>query len=214
MKPVDTRNQFFDVWNVYWPIALAVFLVVLSAVVYLGLRFRSQSKEFPRGRDENEPLEIGYAIGLACVAAFLVFLTFSRMPGGVDQQATGKPLKVKVTAARWNWRFAYPGFGIVEQGTDSHVPVLRVPVDTPIEFSGESLDVIHSFWVPEERFKRDVFPNFVNEWEMVFGDVVTSPGGGECAEFCGLEHDNMIFNVLVMPKARFAAWAEREGGTA
>lgn len=214
MKPVDTRNQFFDVWNVYWPIALAVFLVVLGLVVFLGLRYRSQSPELPRGRDENEPLEVGYAIGLACVAAFLVFLTFSRMPGSADEGASGRPVTVEVTAARWNWRFEYPQLGIVEQGTKGHVPVLRVPVDTPIEFSGRSLDVIHSFWVPEERFKRDVFPGFANEWEMVFGGVGNSPGGGECAEFCGLEHAYMIFDVVVMPKARFARWAERERGAA
>ena len=206
----DTRNQFEDVWNVYWPIALAVFLVVLSLVVFFVLRYRSDSDEIPRGRDENEPLEIGYAIGLACVAAFLVALTFSRMPGSADSSASGPPLEVKVTAARWNWRFEYPG-GVVEQGTRRQVPVLRVPVDTPVEFTGTSLDVIHSFWIPEERFKRDVFPGKRSRWGMVFGEVETLPGGGECAEFCGLEHDRMIFNVLAMPKARFSAWLRGTG---
>jgi cytochrome c oxidase subunit 2 len=214
MKAIDTRNQFFDVWNVYWPIALAVFLVILGLVVILGLRYRSRSSEFPRGKDEDEPLEIGYMIGLACVAAFLVFLTFSRMPGNQDEQAKGaSPVAVTVTAARWNWRFEYPEFGIVEQGTKERVPVLRVPVDTPVEFEGGSLDVIHSFWIPEQRFKRDVFPGFHTRWEMVFGDIVNSPGGGECAEFCGLEHAEMIFDVLVMPKQRFALWASSAGGT-
>ena len=214
MKPVDTRSQFFDVWNVYLPIALAVFVIVLAAVVFLGVRYRSRSKEFPRGKDESQPLEVGYAIGLACIAAFLVALTFSHMPGSADEHASGKPVKVDVTAARWNWRFEYPRLGLVEQGTRDHVPVLRVPVDTPIEFKGRSLDVIHSFWIPEERFKRDVFPRSTGEWEMVFDRVLTSPGGGECAEFCGLEHSNMIFNVLVMTKARFAAWAARQGASA
>lgn len=206
MKPIDTRNQFFDVWNVYWPIALAVFLVILGLVVFLGLRYRSCSREIPRGRDENQPLEVGYAIGLACIAAFLVFLTFSRMPGSEDKSASGQPVDVKVTAARWNWRFEYPDFGIVEQGTKEHVPVLRVPVDTKVEFTGSSIDVIHSFWIPEQRFKRDVFPGQHTRWEMVFGDVVNSPGGGECAEFCGLEHSDMIFDVLVMPRAAFERW--------
>lgn len=208
MKPIDTRNQFFDVWNVYWPIALAVFLIVLAAVVFLALRYRSKSREIPTGKDESTPLEVGYAIGLACVAAFLVFLTFSRMPGSEDANATGKPVDVRVTAARWNWRFEYPETGYVEQGTKQHVPVLRVPVHTPIEFSGSSLDVIHSFFVPEERFKRDVFPSQHTRWEMVFEDPGNHVGGGECAEFCGLEHSNMNFDVLVMPKAVFARWAQ------
>ena len=210
MKPVDTRNQFFDIWNVYWPIGLAVFLLILGLVVFLGLRYRarSDSAEIPQGRDENEPLEAAYAIGLACVAAFLVFLTFSHMPGGDDEEATGKPLAVKVTGARWNWRFEYPAYGIVEQGTRDHVPVLRVPVNAKVEFEGRSIDVIHSFWIPAQKFKRDVFPSFVNRWEMVFGKVENDPGGGSCAEFCGLEHWDMVFDVLVMPQPAFERWAE------
>jgi cytochrome c oxidase subunit II len=211
VKPVDTRNQFFDIWNVYWPIALAVFLIILSAVVFLALRYRSKSREIPQGKDENQPLEVGYAIGLACIAAFLVFLTFSRMPGSEDANATGKPVAIKVTAARWNWRFEYPESGYVEQGTKQHIPVLRVPVDTKIEFTGSSLDVIHSFFIPEERFKRDVFPSQHTRWEMVFEDAGNHPGGGECAEFCGLEHSNMNFDVLVMPRPAFERWA---GGVA
>src|SRR3954453_13998957 len=145
MKPLDTRNQFFDAWNVYWPIALAVFLVILGTVLFLALRYRSNIGEGPTGKDERTPREVGYAIGLACIAAFLVFLTFSRMPGSEDANATGKPVDVRVTAARWNWRFEYPKSGYVEQGTKQHIPVLRVPVNTKIEFTGTSLDVIHSF---------------------------------------------------------------------
>lgn len=211
MKPIDTRNQFFDIWNVYWPIALAVFLIILALVLFFGFRYRSRSREIPKGNDENEPLEAAYALGLACVAAFLIALTFTHMPGSSDEEATGRPLEVKVTGARWNWRFEYPEYGIVEQGTKSHVPVLRVPVDTEIDFEGRSLDVIHSFWIPEQKFKRDVFPRFPNRWEMVFGKVATNPGGGACAELCGLEHWAMIFNVVVMPQAAFARWA---GGAA
>jgi cytochrome c oxidase subunit II len=134
------------------------------------------------------------------------------MPGSADSSVSGRPLQVKVTAARWNWRFEYPEAGVVEQGTKQHVPVLRVPVDTEVEFTGSSLDVIHSFWIPEERFKRDVFPGKHTRWEMVFDDVLNSPGGGVCAEFCGLEHGEMIFNVVAMPKPRFAAWLKGAAG--
>jgi cytochrome c oxidase subunit 2 len=208
MKPIDTRNQFFDVWNVYWPIALAVFLIIAGTLVFLVLRYRSRSQEIPQGKDENQPLEIGYAIGLACVAAFLVALTFSRMPGSEDKNATGKPVAIRVTAARWDWRFEYPESGYVEQGSKQHVPVLRVPVDAKVEFTGTSLDVIHSFFIPAERFKRDVFPGQEGRWEMVFETAGNDPGGGECAEFCGLEHSNMNFDVLVMPQAAFERWEE------
>lgn len=205
MKPIDTRSQYFDVWNVYWPIALGVFVAIALLVVVLGLRYRSRARQVPRGRDDNQPLEVGYAVGLACVAGFLVFLTFSHMPGRADSRATGRPVHIEVTAARWNWRFEYEN-GYVEQGTRQHVPVLRVPVDAPVRFSASSLDVIHSFWIPESRFKRDVFPGLPTHWTMAFDRVANWPAGGECAEFCGLEHANMIFDVLTMPRPAFESW--------
>lgn len=207
MEAVDTRNQFFDVWDVYWPIALAV-LVIVAGLALLFLfrnRVRDEAAERPGGRDEHTPLEVAYGVGLACIAAFLVALTFSRMPGEADSAASGPPVAIEVTASRWNWRFEYEN-GAVEQGTKTHVPVLRVPVGAPITFRGSSLDVIHSFWVPEERFKRDLFPGMRTSWEMVFDRVANWPGGGECAEFCGLEHARMVFDVLVMPRDQFEKW--------
>jgi cytochrome c oxidase subunit II len=207
VKPIDTREDFFGVWSVYWPIALGVFVTVALLLLFLGIRYRSRSREFPEGRDKNEALEGGYALVLACVAAFLIFLTYSRMPGKADSAAAGPPLKVTVTGARWNWRFEYPEYGIVEQGSKGHIPVLRVPVGRPVEFSGSSIDVIHSFWIPEERFKRDLFPGIDTRWEMVFERVANWPGGGVCAEFCGLEHSDMVFDVLAMPVAEFEGWA-------
>lgn len=213
----DTRNQYFDVWNVYLPVGLGVFVAIAALVAFLVIRYRSRSRELPEGRDENQPLEVLYAVALSVVAAFLIFLTFSRMPGDPDPRAGGRPVEVEVTGARWNWRFEYPQHGIVEQGTKDHVPVLRVPVDTPIHLSGTSLDVVHSFWIPDERFKRDVFPELRTSWRMAFGEVASKPAGGECAEFCGLEHARMIFNVVVMPKRAFAEWAaaasEAAGGS-
>jgi cytochrome c oxidase subunit 2 len=212
MKAIDTRQQYFDVWNLYWPIALAVFLIIAGLVVFLGLRYRSRADELPRGRDQSQPLEVGYAIGLACIAAFLVAFTFTQMPDGEDKNATGRPVGIRVTAARWDWRFEYPEFGYVEQGSKQHVPVLRVPVDSKVEFTGSSLDVIHSFFIPAERFKRDVFPGQHGRWEMVFDSVGNDPAGGECAEFCGIEHSNMNFDVLVMPQGAFERWARGAEG--
>jgi cytochrome c oxidase subunit 2 len=135
------------------------------------------------------------------------------MSGDDDSAASGPPLGIEVTASRWNWRFEYPD-GAIEQGSKSHVPVLRVPVGAPISFRGTSIDVIHSFWVPEERFKRDLLPGMWTSWEMVFDRVANWPAGGECAEFCGLEHARMVFDVLVMPPAAFERWLRTARRTA
>ena len=214
MEAVDTRKQFFDVWDVYWPIALAVLVIVAGLVLLFLVRYRARGPDAgpSRGRDEHTTLEVAYAAALVCIAAFLIALTFSRMPGD-ESAASGPPVAIEVTASRWNWRFEYAN-GAVEQGTKNHVPVLRVPVGAPITFHGTSLDVIHSFWIPEERFKRDLFPGIETRWGMSFERVANWPGGGECAEFCGLEHARMVFDVLIMPRAAFERWLRSAGATA
>jgi cytochrome c oxidase subunit II len=114
-----------------------------------------------------------------------------------------------VVAARWDWRFEYPGSGAVVQGTDQTIPTLYLPQGVPVDFAGTSRDVQHAFWVPDERFKRDVFANRTTTWQMTFDDLGFHEGGGACAEFCGLRHANMVFNVDVLPPPEFHRWEQR-----
>jgi cytochrome c oxidase subunit 2 len=84
--------------------------------------------------------------------------------------------------------------------------VLVVPANTEIRFRMTSIDVIHSFWIPYLRFKRDAFPGRATEFDLSF----ERPGAhvdGVCAEFCGLKHDQMVFDVQVMSRAAFQTWA-------
>jgi len=115
-------------------------------------------------------------------------------------------LEVVVTAAQWNWRFSYPAYGITQQSTPTRPAQLVVPTGTAVHFTATSRDVIHSFWVPDRRFKRDVFPRSNTSFDLSW----SKPGfsRGECAEFCGLLHANMSFVVDAMAPADFRAWAE------
>jgi cytochrome c oxidase subunit 2 len=94
-------------------------------------------------------------------------------------------------------------------GNDRDQPTLGVPAGQRVEFSLTSRDVIHSFWIPFERFKRDAFPDRVNRFDLVFDD----PGGhdGICAEFCGLRHTGMRFRVLVLSEPDFRRWLATQG---
>jgi cytochrome c oxidase subunit 2 len=75
-----------------------------------------------------------------------------------------------------------------------------------VRFEISSRDVIHSFWIPELRFKRDAFPNRVTDFDLVFDPGVTTTG--RCAEFCGLGHDRMDFQVVSMQPNAFVRWLE------
>jgi cytochrome c oxidase subunit 2 len=201
----DTRKEYTDLLHIYWPIGVAVFVIVVAAVVFAVVRYRSDGDEYPRGRDSNKVLEAGYALFLACVVAVLLYFTYDTMNKTQASSPRAAEL-VKVTGARWNWRFEYPRHGIVRQGTNKRPPTLFVPAGTPIQFRGTALDVIHSFWIPDERFKRDVFPRRTTTWVMRFDRTGFHREGGECAEFCGLLHTTMDFNVDVLRPAEFSRW--------
>ena len=97
---------------------------------------------------------------------------------------------VEVVAFQWGWTFRHDGRTVT--GDDLHDPTLVVKAGRTIRFRIISRDVIHSFWIPSERFKRDAFPQRWTEFDLTFD----RPGSyvGRCAEFCGLQH---------------AAWASR-----
>lgn len=95
-------------------------------------------------------------------------------------------------------------------GTSEEVPVLVLPVGKRIEFEVASADVIHSFWVPEFLFKRDVFPDpHANHSENTFQISEIQETGafvGRCAEMCGTYHSMMNFEVRAVSANDFKAY--------
>ncbi len=215
---VDTRKTFGDLASTYLPIAAGVFAIVALACVLFLVRFRARPGDGDgagaRPREESSWLPFVYAGILAAVAAFLVVLTFAAQDK-ISAANVPPGLRVTVTAAKWNWRFDYPALGISQVAGASGPSVLVVPSGTEIRFRLTSLDVIHSFWIPYLRFKRDAFPARFTDFDLSFARAGVHTNG-LCAEFCGLDHDKMIFDVQVLAPAAFSSWAARRraaGGT-
>jgi len=121
---------------------------------------------------------------------------------------------VAVTAFQWQWRFEYVDDAVtVREPDDEHPPVLVLPTDSIVEFRLESRDVIHSFWVPGFLTKRDLIPVRPETLQV----TVTGPPGtypAARAEFCGLDHATMRFDLRVMAPDEFEAWLdEQQGGS-
>ncbi len=204
---VDTQAEYNKVATVYAAIAIGVFVLVVGLVVLMVVRYRARDDARPASRVSDAPrLESLYVATLACVAAFLVAFTF------VHESKTDAALKphagltVRVTAAKWHWSFFYPAYAIAELGTDKSPPTLYVPRQTNIDFQLISTDVIHSFWIPMTRFKRAAFPDVTQYFTLSFGRRGFFSNAGECAEFCGLLHAEMRFNVDVMSTREFQQW--------
>ena len=109
---------------------------------------------------------------------------------------------------------SYLNFNKVETvGTSDEIPVLVLPKGKRIEFQQASADVIHSFWVPEFLFKRDVFPDpksnhSDNTWQV---SEITETGAfvGRCAEMCGTFHSMMNFEIRVVEADAFKTYLQQ-----
>ena len=207
---MDTRHEYHHLFSIYVPIGLGVFALIVAAVAVALIIFRRRRPQDAARWHEHNPLEGAYALVLALVAAFLLYLTFSA-EHRVDTVANHQPpaVTVDVTAAKWEWTFSYPAYGITARsGTVGRQPLV-VPTGRAVRFDLRSLDVIHAFWIPETDYKHDAIPGSTQIFTLTF----SQPGlfQAECAEFCGLRHSDMLFNVRAVSPAQFAAWS-RTGG--
>jgi cytochrome c oxidase subunit II len=216
---IDTRHEFDRVAGLYLPIAVGVIALVALLALFMALRYRARPGEAgadgpgrrrPSRLSDAPKTELLYAVLLACVAALLLWKTFS-VEARTDEVQRPAAVTIAVTAAKWHWTFAYPRYGIVEAGTDVRPPTLVVPAGEVVRFTLRSVDVIHAFWISARRFKRDANPAKVSDFTLVFPTPGFSRNGGECSEYCGLRHAQMRFDVLVLSGAAFARWAASGG---
>ncbi len=203
---VETNSQEFQgLFTLYLVIGLVVAALVLGTIVYAVIRYRRRDGMTPREARGMKPLEAMWVLLVGAVVVVLIVSTF-RTEDRVDAVSADPAQTVRVLAFQWGWRFTYPGAGITSTGSSQRPPTLVVPAGEPVRFELSSRDVIHSFWIPELRFKRDAFPNRVTTFDMVFDPGVTTTA--RCAEFCGLDHDQMDFQVISMEPADFKRWLQ------
>jgi len=115
-------------------------------------------------------------------------------------------LPVTATARMWSWSFSYAN------GKTS--PKLYVPVGMPVEVDLVASDVIHGFFIPAFRVKRDVVPGMKNRAWF----VADQPGSYDlfCSQYCGTGHAAMITTVEAIPAEEFEEWLQEgaAGGAA
>lgn len=117
-------------------------------------------------------------------------------------RSVAEPLRIEAEARRWAWTFRYPGGGATED-------VLHLPAGVPVDVVVTSKDVIHAFWIPRLSGKIDAIPGHAN----VLRIEADAPGTHEglCNEFCGLDHSEMRFDVVVHEADDFATLLSTPG---
>lgn len=198
--------------TLFWAItgttgAVAVAIFVVLACFSIRFRRGAAADRARAGgastRDDNRVLEI-----LWVVVPLLIFLFFylwgARLYLSYGSSAS-RPLRVYVVAKQWMWTLEQPN-------GRREINELHVPRDRAVRLLMTSQDVIHSFYVPAFRLKRDVLPGRYQELSF------TPTRSGEfhlfCSEYCGTEHARMGGRIVVMEPQSYAHWLATGGSQA
>jgi cytochrome c oxidase subunit II len=203
LPPADS-TQAHKVDDVYWfvtIICMAIFALVAGVSVYSVWKFRAG----PDDLDDGSPIHghTGLEVVWTAVPAALV-TAISIYSGVVLTQMEEIPAQhriVQVTGQQFTWSFAYPE-GKVTSGQ------LTLPVDEPVELKLNAKDVIHSFWVPQWRVKKDAVPGI--ETNVIVTPTKVGTFTVICTELCGLGHAAMRARAIVMTQAGFERWLKQQ----
>ena len=202
--PTSASEQFDRIQAVYWfatAIAIGIFSLVTAVIVFSVWKWR-----VPRDDDADGPPihgNTGLEIAWTAVPALLVIAIgiFSAVVLAKNGEAGPKPpLHVSVIGQQFAWKFVYPAYGNKTTGE------LVLPIHRQAKFTLTSVDVIHSFWVPNFGQKMDAVPGiktsiYVTPTRLGNYQVV-------CAELCGLGHATMRAKASVVSEAQFEKWAK------
>ncbi len=192
-----TAHRVDWLFNFILVISIVFFLIVVSLMTLFVVRYRRRKgREAEPTAHHNTALELTWSIIplilLLVIFAFgfKIYLDMSVPPQNAVQ--------IGVTGQKWAWSFTYPN-GYVDAN-------LHVPVNTPIELTLTSEDVIHSLFIPAFRVKKDVVPGRYNKTWF----EATTPGEFTlfCAEYCGSAHSDMLARVIVHEPGGYEAWME------
>ncbi len=210
--PTSASEQMDRIEFTFWfttVICIAVFSVVAAVILYSILNFRVPLDD----ESDGPPIHGHTGLEIVWTAVPAILVTAISIVSAVvlaKNDNTGpNPIRIAVTAQQFSWRFAYPGDAKFTSGQ------LVLPVNETVKLTLRSLDVIHSFWVPEFGQKSDAVPGI--ETTLVITPNRTGEFAIVCTELCGLGHATMRSGVRVVDQAqyeKFVAGPAKPGGGA
>jgi len=188
----------------------AIFVVVFSLLAYAVIKFRERKDddgfEPPQVYGSNQ-MELAWTV-LPVLIVVVLFLSTAQVIHRV-QDASEPADAVQVTAVghQFWWAYEYPQYNF-STANELHVPLSTTHDDQPTFLKLLSADVVHSFWVPRLAGKTDLIPNHPNTtW---IDPQVPGVYLGQCAQFCGTGHADMLLRVYVQTPEEFQRWVHEQ----
>ena len=198
---VTTRAVDWIYHFLYW-VSVASSVLIFGAMLYFVIKYKAKSRkhnEVPeKSSDHSTALEVTWSVLPMFVLVAIFVWGFQ---GFLDLRTPPKgALEIRATGQKWKWLFGYPG-GMTDDA-------LHVPLGQPVRMVINSVDVLHSLYIPNFRVKMDAVPGRYTE--LWFEATKTGEFPVFCAEYCGTDHSGMQTRVVVHPPGGYEAWLEKQ----
>lgn len=220
----NQTERVSDLWVNSWIVLLAVGVITWGLMGWAVIAYRRRKGQtgLPVQLRYNMPIEILYTV-IPLILVLGMFFFTARDQTEIEAKWDDPDVEITAIAKQWAWDFQYDGdrddnsdavwtMGIQAQPDKdgnidkSQVPTLVLPVDQKVTINLQSRDVIHSFWIIDFLYKKDMFIGKDNSWS--FTPTRVGEYDGKCAELCGEYHSMMLFNVKVVEPAEYEAYVE------
>ena len=196
-READIENSAFVLLTAA---SVPILMLVVVGLAYSALWFRATDDTA-----DGPPIHghRGFQATWLGISALLVLGLFAYGAIGlVDiRGAQTAEFEVNIKAEQWVWHYEYPAAGVISKE-------LHIPVGRRVHLIINSIDVIHSFWVPAFGVKQDAVPGHPTQIYLTATHPGTYPG--MCSELCGLGHTSMTTTVVVSDQAALDAWLSKQ----
>ena len=224
--PGTTNNvdRVIGLWNTSWIVLIGVGLIAWGLMLWAMIVYRRRKGEtgLPVQLRYNMPIEVFFTIvPLIMIVGFFFFT--ARDEAAIEARFAKPDVTIQAFGKQWAWDFNYVNDDVytsgiqVQPSTDPNapkgsidpasIPTLYLPVGKKVEIQLQARDVIHSFWVIDFLYKKDMIPGKTNYMSVIPERIGTFRG--KCAELCGEFHSQMLFNVKVVSQADYDAYVQK-----
>jgi cytochrome c oxidase subunit 2 len=224
-EPAATNQteRVSSLWVNSWIVLLAVGVITWGLMAWAAIAYRRRKGQtgLPVQMRYNMPIEIFYTIVPLILVLGMFFFT-ARDQSEIEAKWDDPDVEITAIAKQWAWDFQYDAdtdedtvwtMGIQAQPDkdgnidQAQLPTLVLPVDEKVTINLQSRDVIHSFWIIDFLYKKDMYIGKDNSWSFIPTRV--GEYAGKCAELCGEYHSMMLFNVKVVEQDEYDAYLQQ-----
>ena len=217
----NQTERITNFWVASWIILFGVGFITWGLMMWAMVVYRRRKGQtgLPVQLRYNMPIEVFFT-----VVPFILIIGFfaitARDEAIIEERFAKPEVSIQAFGKQWAWDFNYVNDNVYTSGIQvqpdnspgapqgsikaDSIPTLVLPVGKKVEIQLEARDVIHSFWVIDFLYKKDMIPGKTNYMSIIPERIGTYMG--KCAELCGEYHSQMLFQVKVVPQAEYDAY--------